>query len=336
MKWVLLFLLITLLTPCTFAQEFNAGLINGLWYSQEKIFTNEPVRIYVAIRNNTGEDLTGRVEFYDNNKVIGRAEVSALDGRIVESWTDWIPDHGEHTLSASLSRTELSKVGSSTKAVEVTSALAEDIIFVDYDTDKDGVGNVDDIDDDGDGISDTVEEENNTNPLVFNEKQDNINQANTDVTDDGGIADATRTKENRGFEQYLTPSPAYTALSNFTDILNTTKQNIDTYREVRQEAETEKTTPPEIFVNEDGFGQITRTTNNGIAIETPDMPEIKEGSFLNSIILVSKNIWSALCTATLASVSFYLGHAIFVQLTILFGILFALYKLARKFGKRPS
>jgi hypothetical protein len=163
---VLLFLAIPLCV--SYAQEFNAGIVQGLWYSQDTVFAGDTVRIYVAIRNNTGSDLSGTVEFFDGDKRLERKNVQALDGRIIESWADWTPTYGTHTLSANLARTELHKVGSSTQAVEVTSALAEDVLFVDYDTDKDTIGNEDDADDDGDKISDAQEKQNGTDPLVAN------------------------------------------------------------------------------------------------------------------------------------------------------------------------
>ena len=64
------------------AEEFNAGIVQGLWYSQEDIFAGDTVRIYVAIRNNTGSDLTGTIEFKDAEKPIDRKNVESLDGPI--------------------------------------------------------------------------------------------------------------------------------------------------------------------------------------------------------------------------------------------------------------
>ena len=164
-KWLIIFIL--LCTPLEFsaAQEFNAGIVKGLWYDQELFFADEPIRMYVAVRNNTGADLKGAVEFFVNGERIERNFIDALNGRIVESWADWTPKYGTSTVSASLSRTEITSTASGTKSVTLRSTIAEDMIFVDLDTDKDDIGNAEDTDDDGDGESDTEELEKGTDPL---------------------------------------------------------------------------------------------------------------------------------------------------------------------------
>lgn len=316
-----------------YAQEFNAGFVQGLWYS-DKVFAEKTVRVYVAIRNNTGSDLTGTVEFFDNDKRIERNNVSALDGRIIESWADWKPSYGEHTLSATLSRIELHQVGSSTKAVEVTAALAEDIIFVDFDTDGDGIGNKDDIDDDGDGISDEVEEKNGTNPLQFDEPEED-----TDETEDENDSETEQQNNNtegaQGLEQYLAPSRAQETIETFTRTINTTKRNLDSYIQKRSEAIERENNPEAIVVDEDGFGEITRTTAEEKKNEI-QTPEIQKGGFVDTALNSIGTIGTAVYTVLLAATSFILGHPILVQLGILIAILFGLYKLARKFGSRPS
>ena len=325
-----------------FAQEFNAGFVQGLWFSQEEIFVDTPVRVYVAIRNNTDADLTGTVEFFDNDKRIAQNKVSALNGRIIESWADWEPTYGTHTLSATLSRIELHRVGSSTKAIEVKSALAEKTIFVDYDTDKDGVGNEDDIDDDGDGISDVVEEKNGTDPLEYDEPANTEPETQKDTAQqeadtDTNTEDTTQVSNNpEGLEQYLAPSIAQEALGSFTQFVNTTKQNLDNYREKRDQARTDANKPEEIVVNEDGFGEITRTQKDEKEIQKPELPKVQEGGFFDASIGILGTIINIVYATILGALSFFLGHPMLVQLLILFAILFALYKLAHKFGQRKN
>ncbi len=331
-------LLFVFLSPFfVLAQEFNAGFVTGLWYSQENAFVEEPIRIYVAIRNNTGADLTGRVEFFNNDQLIEKNEVKALDGRIIESWADWEPTFGSHTITASLSRAELHQVGSSTKTIEVTSSLAESLIFVDYDTDKDGVGNKKDTDDDGDGISDEVEKKNGTDPLTFNQpevEEDEAEESSLEETNNSEVAESDSGAETTsGIEQFLTPSPAHTALSSITETSNRIKENLDNYRTRRSAEKEEENNPAEVTVNDDGFGEITRTQEPEREIRKP---EIKEGGFFEYIISVVSGVSSAVYSLLLTITSFYLGHPIFVQLTILIGILFIIYKLARKFGSRQG
>ena len=65
------------------ALAFNAGIVQGLWYDKEKVFVGESVRIYVAVRNNTGTDLIGQVAFSVNGEKIEESDIKALDGRII-------------------------------------------------------------------------------------------------------------------------------------------------------------------------------------------------------------------------------------------------------------
>jgi len=332
MKWALIFLPLYFVTPAL-AQEFNAGFINGLWFSEESIFADKPTRIYVAIRNNTGADLSGRVEFYVNEKLITRTNVSALDGRIIESWADWTPTYGEHTITASLSRTELSQVGSSTKSVEVRSSLAEETLFVDYDTDGDGIGNREDIDDDGDGISDEVEMRNGTDPLVYNAPAE-IKKEDDEETEDAGGSEAAARNEpvtTSGFEMYLTPSPARTALSSVSELADTTKQKLDVYREKRIQTSATADNPPFVTVNADGFGEISRSTGGDNSVSSTEQAQ---PSTIALGVTFIRTILDAIYTKLLSGLSLYLGHAMIVQLTLLLAILFGVYKLARTFGAR--
>jgi len=339
MKWLLSFvLLFTLITPA-FAEEFNAGIVQGLWYSQETIFSNDTVRIYIAVRNNTGSDLTGTVEFFDNGNSIDKVSVSALDGRIVEHWTDWTPSYGEHSITASLTKTKLHVVGESSETVTVTAALVKDTFFVDHDTDGDGVGNKTDIDDDGDGVSDEVEGTNGTDPLVFDEPpalSSSEESAGGNSSDDNTQTLAeTSTGAAEGIEQYLTPSRADTVLGSITTLVNESKEKLDTYRHSRA-VENGKVEPiiKEIEVNADGFGEITRTTDR-LKIDKPKPEVQKPEGFLGDVFSFFGTIIGGIYTGILAVISFYLGHPIVVQLSLLLLILFALYKTAQKLGRRP-
>ena len=146
--------------------------MQGLWYSEEPIFAEEDVRMYVALRNNAESDLTGKVRFIDNGTVVATKNISAISGRLVEAWADWNPSFGEHRLEVVLSDVYLQAVGEGAEFATVTHAIAEDILFVDFDTDKDGIGNKEDTDDDGDDISDIDEVAQGTDPLVFDEPEE--------------------------------------------------------------------------------------------------------------------------------------------------------------------
>lgn len=358
-----IFILFLFLIFCPFSMahaiEPNAGFVKGLWYGKEKIYAEETVRIYIAIRNYTESDLTGTVEFFDGDKRIERKSVTALDGRIIESWADWTPSYGTHSLKATLSRIELSKVGSTTQEVTVTSSLAEDTVFVDHDTDNDTIGNEIDEDDDGDSITDAQEKEDGTNPLV-KEKVTQTQNSSNGANDSNGKATDNSTSNNdsasnnidahsssnnqsngrssnapQGLEQYLAPSPALTALGTVTNYITQTKTNLDTYRTNRTEdIANAKASSTKETVNNDGFGEVTRT-NEDDANKVP-LPEIEGDSFFDKLFTIIGTVTSKLYTWILNTLSFILAHPMFIQLALLLLILFGMIKLASKFGRRPS
>ncbi len=360
MKWLCAVLIFIISASAVSAQEFNAGIVQGLWYDRDVLFVGDTTRIYVAIRNNTGADLSGRVEFYDNGELIERTNVSALDNRIIETWADWAPSFGEHTITASLSRIELSKVGSTTKTAEVVSALAEDTVFVDRDTDSDGIGNTDDQDDDNDGISDNKEKADGTDPLDPNDPAppettatESDNEDPPEATQETNVNVDQNGSEPDGLEQYLTESRADNILSTFTESINETKRRIDAYRSARS-TDGEVLTPTEdeladspsesassssttsetasnldTVTNENGFGSVSRSQ------DTPKEQGASVGWF-QKITDIFVTIIDRIYTFILLIFSLYLGHPVLVQLSLLFLILFILLKVAKRVGGRPN
>jgi hypothetical protein len=334
MRAIVFILLFCIAAPLAFAQEFNAGIVQGLWYSQETVFADRPIRIYAAIRNNTGSDLTGTVEFYDNQKRISRKNVQALDGRIIESWADWTPTYGTHTISANLARIELNKIGEETKEVTVTSALSEETLFVDYDTDNDKEGNQEDKDDDGDGISDEAEKEAGTDPLVKdmpvavkkNEERETQTITNEDTQDENPSSN-----DPAGLERYLTDSPAENAFSSITALINDAKKDLDSYREERTQRQQEIASSS-LKVNADGFGEISRSTSTA----NGQLKQLGLGDFIVLVVDLAKTLLNIVYTTLLAALSILLSNPMLVQLGILLLIPFLIIKFASKFGKRPK
>lgn len=330
-------LLLTILFTPILTHASNAGIVRGLWYSEEVFFTGEPVRIYVAVRNNTGADLSGTVEFFVNDEKIERKNIDALDGRIVESWADWNPKYGTSTITATLSRTELSTTASGTKAVEVISALAEDEIFVDQDTDKDDIGNLTDPDDDNDGISDSEEIENETDPLDPNSPAPESEEleTNEDEEENETEEDADQNEDSSdptGLEQFLVPSRADSVLTNLTGVMTETKKRIDDYRAKRDLEQKLKSGEIEIPVNDDGFGTIERITRSESNKPKAEKPE----GFFGDIITFFGNVITAIWSGVLFVSSWFLGHPMLVQIVLLLLILLAIYKIAQKIGSRPQ
>lgn len=322
--------LIFLSTPAH-ADEVNAGFVQGLWYASPVVIADEPTRIYVALRNHTDQDLTGTVRFTDNGKRIGVSYVSALPGRLVEAWVDWTPSAGEHVIAASLSEIRLHTIGESPETAEVVSMLAEDKITVDYDTDKDGVVNGDDTDDDNDGISDTDEIERGTNPLVANpkpqEKNEKEEREDSEDEDENTRSERTSTTEDAdtesGLEKYLDEGRADSLLTNVTEKVEGAKQSLDTYRDARNEKMSGTSTLPGSTISGD-TATITRSK-----IDSGD-------SFLKSFVSGVGSLLHNGYTFILWTLSAILGHPALIQFVLLIGILYIFYRIARRLGRRPS
>ncbi len=319
-----------LLIPClSLAQTDSAGFVQGLWYDRETVFVDEPVRIYVAVRNNTGAELAGTVTFYIDDQVLTRKSVAALDGRIVESWADWTPDYGEHTVRAELSRLELSRVDGSEERTTVTASLADDILFVDYDTDGDGIGNETDTDDDGDGLTDDEERARGTDPLTYNTPEpaptnETGNLATTTLT----ATSSSTTSTAQGLERFLTPSRAETLLRNITNWSNTTKRRLDNYRANRDLTIATQQADPDVPVNEDGFGAVIRS-------DTQPSPPEKPPGFFGDVFTFVENIVRGIYTAILTITSWLLSYPILIQVGLLVFLLFGTLRLAARLSRRP-
>lgn len=146
----------------------NAGFLpSNIWYSRSPFFAGDSVRIYTIIFNGSSEDLVGNVEFFDNNTLIGKSDFSlASGGRTRDVWIDWVAKDGKHVITARLSEVYAVDVGGKKRPIVLENVeTAKNEIVVDIDTDKDGIGNKDDLDDDNDTVSDIDEIKNGTDPL---------------------------------------------------------------------------------------------------------------------------------------------------------------------------
>lgn len=153
------------LTGMSFADSMNVGIIQGLWFSQDNYFVGDTIRIYTAVQNNSGADVEGIVEFFDNNVAIGSKNFSTLDKRIVEIWNDTVATKGKHQFSVRITELLKNKPGEAKEPISPRVIKSENIITVDIDTDKDGIGNKEDLDDDNDGFSDIDEKKAGTDLL---------------------------------------------------------------------------------------------------------------------------------------------------------------------------
>jgi len=348
MRFVLLLLFLCFfLTPFhVHAEDLNAGFVQGLWYSTPTVFAQKPVRIYVALRNNTDHDLTGTVRFTDNETRIGTSYVSALPGRLVEGWVDWVPVYGEHKIVATLTDVKLHIIGESAQNADAVSTLAEDTLTIDYDTDGDGIGNAIDTDDDNDTISDVDEIAQNTDPLIANPKKQegtqstepNSNAVPEPEKKEVALPQIPNSAPGNGLEQYVPPGTINTILQKVTEKVTGAKTSLDEYRAGREDTIGKYISN----VSKEATGTIDTILSSPIGEATTTVATITRSrikdtdtGFLHAIIGGGKALISGVYTFTLWLVSNALAHPAILELVLLVGILYFIYRTARKFGRRP-
>ncbi|MFH1773173.1 MAG: hypothetical protein ABH818_02365 [Patescibacteria group bacterium] len=151
--------------------QINAGFVSGIWYSKNPFFIGEIVRIYVGIQNRSGFDITGTVEFYDNDTLVRSTNVSIINEQLIEAWTDHTFVYGDHEIKVQLAKTYIHEIGKPPRGVDlgnkflnISNAFGM-TFFVDKDSDNDGIGDREDPDVDGDGLLNDEEEKIGTDPL---------------------------------------------------------------------------------------------------------------------------------------------------------------------------
>ena len=161
--WVtgLLFLFSTVLTSAAFENDLSLKQEELIFQPAAGVLVGDAVRIYTKVWNHSTLDLTGVVKFFVNGTQIATDQpISVQSGGVPdEVFIIWQAEaRGNYTIKAELFPNK--KEGDDPKNNSVRKNL-----FVDIDTDRDGVGNRVDIDDDNDGLNDEDERKKNTNPL---------------------------------------------------------------------------------------------------------------------------------------------------------------------------
>jgi len=171
------------------AQDYSSDLSlePGSLRTENSITVGKTVRIYANVKNNSTQDLFGTVKFYDEKRgeFIGEDQpVSVVASSTDDVFVDWEAKAvGEYPITARV--IPWTEAGNNPENDKVTTA-----IYVDVDTDGDGIANRQDPDDDNDGVVDTKD----AFPLDPKESVDTDNDGignNVDTDDDGdSVVDA--------------------------------------------------------------------------------------------------------------------------------------------------
>lgn len=182
--FVALFLSCLLLLPLAQAQDISIDE-SGISIPAD-IIEGETVRIYATVQNNSTQDLTGTVKFYDETKqsFIGADQpVSIVAGKTDDVFVDMLAeDLGDHVIAVRIVPWE--ETGDNPDNNKVSTTL-----YVDADSDGDGIGNRTDDDDDNDGIKDVHDvfplDPSETNDVDGDGIGDNVDQDD----DNDGVSD---------------------------------------------------------------------------------------------------------------------------------------------------
>lgn len=152
--------------------------------STQNLLEGQRVRLYATVENIGNRDLLGFVRFLDSSRQIGSDQpISVVSSKDDTVFIDWEPTPGEHNISVAIIPFDTSKDNpANNNVIKVVTVLS--------DTDRDGIANSVDSDDDNDGILDIEDDF----PLDKNEQKDSdgdsIGDNKDDDDDNDGIKDS--------------------------------------------------------------------------------------------------------------------------------------------------
>ncbi|MFA6999948.1 MAG: hypothetical protein WC241_02415 [Candidatus Paceibacterota bacterium] len=103
-KYFIFFTLIYLIsTNVALANTTATGFIPGqIWYSKDTIIEGDTVKIYTAVWNNASSTLSAKVEFYDQNVLLGTRDVVVAPSELVDTYVSWKVTSGDHIITAKI------------------------------------------------------------------------------------------------------------------------------------------------------------------------------------------------------------------------------------------
>ncbi len=178
--------LLALFPYSVFAASIGFAPSSGVGFSTEPIFTHTTVKTYTVIVNNVYQKLTATIAFYNDGQEFARITADVLQEEARRVSVVWQPTEGTHIIGAKFVAATAIDVDGSTRQLSaneldsVSNPVSRQV-FVDNDTDHDGIGDHEEMatygtsptnaDTDGDGLTDFQE--------IFKYKTD-PNKANTD------------------------------------------------------------------------------------------------------------------------------------------------------------
>ncbi|MBD3331088.1 PKD domain-containing protein [Candidatus Peregrinibacteria bacterium] len=146
---LIIFVLLAFLNGQTFAYSGDLSINQtNISFSTNNILEGQAVRIYASVSNGSALDLLGVTRFTDNgNQIESDQAISIFAGKTDGVFVDWVPSYGNHKITVQIIPWE-PEIDDPANNVITTD------IYVKRDTDRDGIPNETDPDDDNDGVND--------------------------------------------------------------------------------------------------------------------------------------------------------------------------------------
>lgn len=152
--------------------QYDLGFQNNsdIWLSESILIQGDDLRIYARVHNYGQNDSTGYVTFYSGTTLIGDSQVvTVLPGTTDEVWVDFsIPQNNFNILARIMGTIPADENESNNESVT-------GMYYPLLDSDGDGIPDNQDPDNDNDNLSNTEEEQLNTDPLDADSDDDTLN-----------------------------------------------------------------------------------------------------------------------------------------------------------------
>ncbi|MBL7022060.1 hypothetical protein ISR92_01955 [Patescibacteria group bacterium] len=173
MKQILYILsfLILLLPGVVFAVDYDLSVSSSdISFSENLLIAGDTVRIYATVHNVGSQDVRGYITFFQGSAVIDDSQILSIrPGSKSDAWVDFVVPSSEFNILARIQGTTPADQNSNNDQA-LTALIRPDI-----DTDRDGIANAIDPDDDNDGLTDIQERAGGTDPLKVDTDDDGSN-----------------------------------------------------------------------------------------------------------------------------------------------------------------
>lgn len=238
---ILLAILVNIIPTTVFAANADLAIDgNSISFSKSSFLEGQKIRIYVTVYNNGTVDALGTVKITNetSGKQIGTDQVVSVVGQKNDAvFVDWTAVSGTQTISAKVTPWEANGDSSDNNS-------ASKQIFVEQDTDHDGVKNNTDNDDDNDGTADGED----AFPLNSKEQKDTDGDSIGDTQDEDDDNDGIKDSEDG------LPLDSSDSVDTDHDGIGDKQDNDDDGDGLQDEEETQSTKTDPLKYDTDGDG----------------------------------------------------------------------------------